>query len=117
MTTPMNHNPIANLIERKRYANGIKNKTLNTRMGTHHLSVPQLRDGDFYPSFLEKGLCSERALKVALAAIYVHGVSTPKVTHLLEELFSRTSTLLEEERERWRTRPLESCPYLYWDAL
>ena len=111
--------------EPKGYANGFKNKTLNTRMGTRHLSVPQVRDGDFYPSFLEKGLRSERALKVALAEMYVQGVSTPKVTRILEELcglqvsssdVSRASTLLGEELERWRTRPLELCPYVYWDA-
>jgi putative transposase len=95
--------------ERKGYANGFKNKTLNTRMGTLPLSVPQVRDGDFYPSFLEKGLRSERALKIALAEMYVQGVSTRKVTRILEELcglqvsrsdVSRASALLDEELGR-----------------
>ena len=52
---------------REGYANGYKPKKLQTRMGALELSVPQVRDGSFYPSSLDKGVRSERALKVALA--------------------------------------------------
>jgi hypothetical protein len=40
------------------------------------LEVPQVREGGFYPQALEKGLHSERALNLALAEMYVQGVST-----------------------------------------
>ena len=41
--------------------------------------MPQTRGVEFYPSVLERGVRSERALKLALAEMYVQGVSTRKV--------------------------------------
>jgi putative transposase len=58
--------------ERQGYANGYKPKTIATRVGKITLDVPQVREGDFYPNSLEKGIRSERALKLALAEMYVH---------------------------------------------
>src|SRR3569623_1483664 len=64
---------------RKGYANGYKPKTVRTRGGALTLAVPQTRGVEVYPSALEKGLRSERALKLAVAEMYVQGVSTRKV--------------------------------------
>jgi len=66
------------------HANGFKPKTIKTRVGTLELSVPQVREPDeegvrFYPSALERGTRSERALTAALAEMYVQGVSTRRV--------------------------------------
>lgn len=72
--------------ERRGYANGYKPKTVTTRLGNITFDVPQVRDSDFYPSALEKGLRSERALKLALAEMYVQGVSTRKVAAITEQL-------------------------------
>ena len=111
--------------ERTGYANGYKPKTLKTSVGALTLSVPQTRDGEFYPSFLEKGIRSERALKIAMAEMYIKGVSTRKVSSILEELcgfqvtsdeFSRASKLLDEEFSTWRNRPIGKIMYLYLDA-
>ena len=55
-------------------------------MGEISFEVPQVRQGGFYPQSLEKGLRSERALKLALAEMYVQGVSTRKVTAITEQL-------------------------------
>lgn len=107
------------------YANGYKARTLKTRMGALDLRVPQVREGGFYPSSLERGLRSERALKLALAQMYVEGVSTRKVARITEELcgfevssteVSRCATLLDEELSAWRSRPLEAYPYVILDA-
>jgi len=68
------------------YANGYKDKQLKTRLGTLPLKVPQTRDGQFYPQSLEKGLLSERALLLAIAEMYVQGVSTRRVKRIVEEL-------------------------------
>ena len=57
------------------HANGYKSKTVQTRVGALEFDVPQVRDSSFYPSSLEKGLRSERALKIALAEMYIQGVS------------------------------------------
>jgi putative transposase len=72
--------------ERKGHANGYKPKTVRTRVGEITFAVPQVREGGFYPSALEKGLRSERALVIALAEMYVQGVSTRKVKAITEEL-------------------------------
>src|SRR5687768_5144349 len=53
--------------QRKDYANGFKPKRVKTRVGELALAIPQVREGGFYPSALEKGLRSERALKLGLA--------------------------------------------------
>jgi transposase-like protein len=70
---------------RKGYANGFKPKTLHTRMGPIAVEVPQARGVESYPSALEKGVRSERALKLAVAEMYVQGVSTRKVAAITED--------------------------------
>lgn len=111
---------------RRGYANGFKPKTLNTRLGSLELQVPQVRgDVEFYPSALERGVRSERALKCAIAEMYVQGVSTRKVTEVMQNLcglevsstqVSRATKLLDEELTRWRNRPLGEMPYVFLDA-
>src|ERR1700710_1462555 len=68
------------------YANGFKPKTLHTRIGALTVEVPQTRGVEFYPSALEKGVRSERALKLAVAEMYVQGVSTRKVAAIARSL-------------------------------
>jgi len=115
---------------RRGYANGFKPKTVKTRVGEIEFSVPQVRDqgenGErFYPSALEKGLRSERALNLALAEMYIQGVSTRRVTKVIEELcgteissmqVSRAVQSLDGELEQWRERKLERCRYIVLDA-
>lgn len=111
--------------ERRGYANGYKPKTVRTRMGEITFAVPQVREGGFYPSALEKGLRSERALIITLAEMYVQGVSTRKVKAITEQLcgveisamqVSRATAQLDEVLQEWRERPLGEITYLYVDA-
>jgi putative transposase len=111
---------------RKGYANGFKPKTVETRLGALALEVPQVRgEIEFYPSALERGVRSERALKCAIAEMYVQGVSTRKVTEVMRELcglevsstqVSRATRRLDEELNQWRERPLGEVPYVFLDA-
>jgi putative transposase len=111
---------------RQGHANGFKPKTLATRIGPIQFQVPQVRgDLDFYPNALEKGVRSERALKLALAEMYVQGVSTRKVSAIVEELcghsvsstqVSQCAAALDAELEIWRNRPLGAFAYVYLDA-
>lgn len=97
--------------DRQGYANGFKNKTLATRYGEVSVRVPQTRDTDFYPACLEKGVRSERALYATLASMYIEGVSTRKVTKVLEKMcglsvsstqVSRCTKQLDDQLEAWR---------------
>jgi putative transposase len=121
----LNAAPYERTPERADYANGYKDKTVTTRLGALTVSVPQVRNGDFYPSSLERGIRSERALKLALAEMYVQGVSTRKVAAITEALcgveissatVSRCAAELDATLSAWRNRPLGFCPYLYLDA-
>jgi len=108
------------------YANGYKSKTLTSRVGPITFRVPQVRgETAFYPSALEKGIRSEQALKLAMAEMYVQGVSTRKVSAIVEELcgtsvssaqVSDCAKLLDAELQKWRDRPLGTYPYLMFDA-
>jgi len=113
--------------DRQGYANGYKPKTLKTQLGKLELSVPQVRGSEagFYPSFLERGMRSERALKLALAEMYVQGVATRRVKKITELLcgleissteVSRVTKELDEGFEKWRNRPLGKMRYLILDA-
>ncbi|MBD3336408.1 MAG: IS256 family transposase, partial [Candidatus Eisenbacteria bacterium] len=112
--------------ERRRgYANGYKPKTLDTRAGRITVQVPKTRGIEFYPAALEKGVRSERALKAAIAEMYVKGVSTRRVTDVMRELcgldvsstqVSRAAKELDEDLEAWRTREIGPVTYLILDA-
>lgn len=117
--------PYERSASRRGHANGFKPKTVNSRLGRLELQVPQARGIPFYPSALERGERSERALKLAVAEMYVQGVSTRKVAEITQELcgldvtstqVSRATALLDEELEAWRNRPLGCMPYLILDA-
>jgi putative transposase len=110
---------------RRGYANGFKAKRVDSRLGRLELNVPQTRGVEFYPSTLQRGERSERALKLAVAEMYVQGVSTRKVQQITQELcgldvsstqVSRAAAMLDEELDAWRDRPLGRTPYLILDA-
>ena len=111
--------------QRRGYANGFKPKTVKSRVGALNLAVPQVREGGFYPQSLDKGLRSERALKLALAEMYVTGVSTRKIARVTQALcgfevssseVSRCAAALDDELSAWRERPLGAYPYVVLDA-
>ena len=114
-------------LERNGYANGFKPRTFQTGIGALKLSVPQVRESDtpFRTTLLEKGSRSDRALKSAIATMYVEGVSTRRVTKIMEELcgfevssgqVSNLNKQLDDEFEKWRSRPLPEIAYMILDA-
>lgn len=110
---------------RRGYANGFKPKSIQTAVGELHVSVPQTRGVEFYPSALDKGIRSDRALVLAIAEMYVQGIATRKVKAVLEQLcgtsvsstqVSRAAQELDGELEAWRNRALGRIVYLILDA-
>lgn len=117
--------PFERTPQRRGQANGFKPKTVETRLGPLALQVPQTRGVPFYPSALERGQRSERALKLAIAEMYVQGVTTRKVTAVMEQLcglevtssqVSRAMQALDAELSAWRERALGEIRYLLLDA-
>jgi len=116
-----------NVEGRNGYANGFKPRSFQTAMGKLQLAIPQVRDSDttFRTSLLEQGSRSERALKSAIATMYVEGVSTRRVTKIMEKLcgfkvssgqVSNLTRELDVEFAKWRSRPLPDIIYLTLDA-
>lgn len=112
---------------RRGYANGYKPKTLNTHAGKLALQIPQVRDSEtpFYPRSLERGTRCERALKLAVAEMYIKGVSTRKVQAVFDRLcdvnitaeqVSRAMREMDEQLDKWRNRPIGSVKVLFADA-
>ena len=114
--------------DRQGYANGYKPKRIDTPAGTVNVQVPKTagHDGEpFFPQSLERGRRSVRAVMLAVAEMYVKGVSTREAEAVMREFgieslsssqVSRAARLLDDELEAWRTRPLGEVRYLVLDA-
>ena len=114
-------------VQRNGYGNGFKPRSFQTGIGSLELSIPQVRDSSepFRTTLLEKGSRSDRALKSAIATMYIEGVSTRRVTKIMETMcgfevssgqVSKLNKQLDEEFEKWRTRPLPEIAYMTLDA-
>ena len=114
--------------ERQGYANGYKPKRIDTPAGTVILQVPKTagHDGEaFYPQSLERGQRSSRAVMLAVAEMYIKGVSTRQAEDVMRQFgieslsstqVSRATKLLDDELAAWRNRPLGQMKYLIIDA-
>jgi len=113
--------------ERTGYANGMKERTFHSSVGALSLRVPQTRgcEEPYKPSMLESGSRVDRALKTAIAEMYLQGVSTRRVTKIMEQLcglevsstqVSRLTAELDETFTQWRERPLPEIAHLIVDA-
>jgi putative transposase len=112
--------------ERVTRRNGYRERAWDTRVGSIELAIPKLRQGSYFPSFLEPRRRSEQALVAVVQEAYVNGVSTRKVDRLVEALglagmgkdqVSRLCQGLDEQVTAFRERPLDGCyPYLWLDA-
>src|SRR5512142_1384559 len=111
--------------DRATHRNGYRSRRWDTRAGETELQIPKLRQGSYFPSFLQPRKRSEQALVAVVQQAYVCGVSTRRVDQLVESLglrvsrseVSRICAGLDEQVEAFRTRPLEGrYPYLFVDA-
>jgi hypothetical protein len=105
--------------------NGYRARRWDTRAGEIELQIPKIRQGSYFPSFLEPRRRSEQALLAVVQQAYVCGVSTRRVDQLVESLglrvskseVSRVCGALDEHVEAFRTRPLEGAyPYVFLDG-
>lgn len=111
---------------REGYRNGYRERPLHTRLGTLELKVPKLRQGSYFPGFLEPRRLTEQALTAVIQEAWIGGLSTRKVDDLVQALGmtgiskSQVSALcrdIDERVESFLTRPIEGeWPYLWLDA-
>src|ERR1051326_1805261 len=112
--------------ERSNYRNGFRDRALDPRLGTLQLRVPKLRQGAYFPPFLEPRKVSEKALVALIQEAWIGGVSTRRVDAVVQAVGlagiskSTVSKLCKDIDERvtgFLERPLEGeWPYLWLDA-
>ena len=112
--------------ERTDSRNGSRERKLNTRLGTITLSVPRHRDKPFKTMIFDNYSRSEAALVASMAEMVVNGVSTRKISKVMETLCGTSyskSTVSEVCKELdilvdgFKNCPLEGIyPFLYVDA-
>ena len=112
--------------DRLNYRNGYRERTLDTRVGQLQLRIPKLRQGSYFPPFLEPRKTSERALVAVIQEAWISGVSTRRVDDLVQAMGlsgiskSQVSKLCKDIDERvnvFLSRPLDGeWPYLWLDA-
>jgi putative transposase len=112
--------------ERLNWRNGYRERTLDTRLGSLQLRIPKLRQGSYFPPFLEPRKMAEKALVAVIQEAWIGGVSTRRVDELVQAMGlagiskSQVSKLCKEIDERvggFLDRPLEGeWPYLWLDA-
>jgi putative transposase len=112
--------------DRLNWRNGYRERTLDTRLGSLSLRIPKLRQGSYFPPFLEARRVAEKALVAVIQEAWIGGVSTRRVDELVQAMGlsgiskSQVSKLCKEIDERVRAfldRPLEGeWPYLWLDA-
>jgi transposase-like protein len=111
--------------DRATHRNGYRPRRWDTRAGEIELQIPKIRQGSYFPSFLQPRKRSEQALVSVVQQAYVCGVSTRRVDQLVESLglriskseVSRIAGMLDEQVTAFRERPLEGrYPYLFVDA-
>ncbi len=112
--------------ERATYRNGYRDRALDTRLGSLQLRIPKLRQGSYFPPFLESRRTSEKALSAVIQEAWIGGVSTRRVDELVQAMGlsgiskSTVSKLCKDIDERvnaFLDRPLAGdWPYLWLDA-
>ena len=111
---------------RQTYRNGYRDRELKTRMGALNLRVPKLRQGSYFPGFLEPRRTSEKALVAVIQEAWIGGVSTRKVDDLVQAMglsgiskstVSKLCKDIDERVHEFLDRPLTGeWPYLWLDA-
>ena len=112
--------------ERATYRNGYRDRTLDTCLGSLQLRIPKLRQGSYFPPFLEPRKTTEKALVAVIQEAWIGGVSTRRVDDLVQAMGlsgiskSTVSKLCKDIDDRvhaFPDRPLTGdWPYLWLDA-
>jgi putative transposase len=112
--------------ERLNYRNGYRDRTFDTRLGPLSLRIPKLRQGSYFPPFLEPRKIAEKALVSVIQEAWIGGISTRRVDDLVQAMGlsgiskSQVSKLCKDIDERvtaFLERPIEGeWRYLWLDA-
>src|SRR6201986_1467983 len=72
--------------DRLNYRNGYRERSLDTRLGSLSLRIPKLRQGSYFPPFVEPRKTAEKALVMVIQEAWIGGVSTRRVDELVQAM-------------------------------
>jgi putative transposase len=72
--------------ERTNWRDGYRDGTLDTRLGPLQLRIPKLRQGSYFPPFLEPRKSSEKALVAVIQYAWIGGVATRQADDLVQAM-------------------------------
>src|SRR6201981_152271 len=92
--------------ERMTWRNGYRDRALDTRLGALQLRIPKLRQGSYFPPFLQARQSAVEAVIARAQEAWIGGVSTRRVDDLVQAMGlsgiskSQVSKLCKEIDER-----------------
>ena len=95
--------------ERVNSRNGYRDRLWETRAGSVELKIPKLRQGSYFPEFLEPRRTAEKALTAVIQEAYVHGISTRSVDDLVKALGMSGVSKSQVSRLCARARRARGC--------
>ncbi len=102
--------------ERQNSRNGYRKRLWDIRAGAVNVKIPKLRQGSYFPPFLEPRRTAEKALAAVIQEAYVQGVSTRSVDELVKAMgmtgisksqVSRLCAEIDERVNAFFDRPIE----------
>jgi transposase-like protein len=112
--------------DRLNYRNGYRDRNFDTRLGPLSLRIPKLRQGSYFPPFLEPRKTAEKVLVTVIQEAWIGDVSIRRVDELVQAMGlagiskSQVSKLCKDIDERvnaFLDRPIDGeGPYLWLDA-
>lgn len=124
----MNNTSYERSEDRQDYRNGYYERDLTLNIGSVTLKVPRTRSGEFSTEIFEKYKRSDKSFLLAMLEMVVNGVSTRRVTKVVEQLcgkkvsksmVSELTKKLDPIVKEWSERSLnhQYYNYIYVDAM
>lgn len=107
--------------------NGVKSKTVRSKLGEFEVDIPQDRDSSFEPVIVPKRKKDISGIEEQVIAMYAKGMTTTQISEMVESIYgfqisegmvSDITDKLLPKIDEWQNRPLSTVyPIVFIDAI